>query len=434
MLNFVRINFRKKTNKGGIRHMKDFNVKFEESLPSNFIELSLSEIARQGAEQMLKLALEAEIEDFINSYKKEKTGDGLQRIVRNGYHQERSIQTGVGELKVIVPRSRDRAKSAIVKTEFQSSIVPRYLRRSKDIEELIPLLYLKGISSGDFSEVLSKLVGREVSLSSNTVGRLKQEWLSEYGDWNKRDLSTKNYVYWWIDGVYFNVRLEDEKCCVLIIIGVTEEGRKELVAIETGFRESELGWKEILLSLKERGLEAGPKLAIGDGALGFWKALRQIYPETRRQRCWVHRTRNVLDKLPKSLQKEAKTRIHNIYLAPTREEAEKAFNRFIALYEAKYPKAVECLLKTKEETMAFFDFPAEHWRHIRSTNPIESTFSTVRLRTYKTRGCCSKDSLLSMVFKIVQAAQKRWQRLHCHNIIPLVLEGVKYIDGVRHAA
>lgn len=254
MSNFVRINFRKKTNKGGIRHMKDFNVKFEESLPSNFFELSLSEIARQGAQQMLKLALEGEIEDFINFYKDEKTTAGIQRIVRNGYHQERSIQTGVGELNVSVPRSRDREKNPMDKKEFQSGIVPRYLRRSKDIEELIPLLYLKGISSGDFSEVLSKLVGREVSLSSNTVGRLKKEWLAEYGDWNKRDLSSKNYAYWWVDGVYFNVRLEDEKSCVLIILGATEEGRKELVAIEAGFRESELGWKEILLSLKERGV------------------------------------------------------------------------------------------------------------------------------------------------------------------------------------
>jgi putative transposase len=414
--------------------MKDFNLKFEESLPLNFFELSLSELARQGAQEMLRLAIEAEIEDFINVYKDEKTEDGMQRIVRNGYHQERWIQTGIGELNVSVPRSRDRKKNPLDKKEFQSGIVPRYLRRSKDIEEVIPLLYLKGISSGDFSEVLSKLMGREVSLSSNTVGRLKKEWLAQYGAWNQRSLSTENYAYWWVDGVYFNVRLEDEKSCVLIIMGATREGRKELVAMETGFRESELSWKGILLSLKERGLEKGPKLAIGDGALGFWKALKQVYPDTRQQRCWVHRTRNVLDKLPQSLQKEAKAQIHNIYLAPTRKEAEKAFNRFIAIYEARYPKAVECLLKTKEETMAFFDFPAEHWRHIRSTNPIESTFSTVRLRTYKTRGCCSKESLLSMVFKIVQTAQKKWQRIHCHKIIPLVLNGAMFIDGVRHAA
>jgi len=434
MPNFVRIIFRQIKNKGGIRHMKDFNVKFDESLPLNFFELNLSEIARQGAQQMLKLALEAEIEEFIKSYQNEKTSAGLQRIVRNGFHQERAIQTGIGEVKVSVPRSRDQEKNTPDKKSFQSLIIPRYLRRSQDIEELIPLLYLKGISSGDFSDVLSKLVGREISLSSNTVARLKKEWLNEYGTWTNRDLSTKKYVYWWVDGVYFNVRLEEEKSCVLVIMGATEEGRKELVAIEDGFRESELGWKGILLSLKERGLEDGPKLAIGDGSLGFWKALKQIYPQTRQQRCWVHRTRNVLEKLPKSLQKEAKRRIKNIYLAPTRIEAEKAFNRFVELYEAKYPKAVDCLLKTKEETMTFFDFPAEHWRHIRSTNPIESAFATVRLRTYKTRGCCSRESLLSLVFKIVQTAQKKWQRIHCHNIIPLVLEGVRYIDGVRHAA
>ena len=249
--------------------MKDFNVKFEESLPSNFFDQSLSSIARQGAQQMLKLALEAEIEDFINSYKEEQTREGLQRIVRNGYHHERSIQTGVGELKVSVPRSRDQEKNTSSKKLYQSRIVPRYLRRSKDIEELIPLLYLKGISSGDFSEVLSKLVGHEVSLSSNTVGRLKKEWLTEYGTWKVRDLSSKNYAYWWVDGVYFNVRLEDEKSCVLVIMGATEDGRKELVAIETGFRESEIGWKDILLSLKDRGVEEGPKLAIGDGALAW---------------------------------------------------------------------------------------------------------------------------------------------------------------------
>lgn len=421
--------------------MNNFNLKFEKSLPLNFFEKSITEIAREGAKTMLKIALDAEIIEYIDSHSDELTVEGLQRIVRNGYHKERLLQTGVGTLKVRVPRSRDRSqeKGGVCKGKsdpkvFESRIVPRYLRRTQEINELIPLLYLKGISSGDFSEVLSQLLDQEVSLSSNTVCRLKAEWVEEYEAWSCSDLSGKSYVYWWVDGVYFNTRLEEEKSCILVIIGTTQEGRKELVAIESGFRESEIGWKDILLSLKARGLEEGPKLAIGDGALGFWKALTEIFPETRQQRCWVHRLRNVLDKLPKSLQKQAKRHIHAIYLAPTRKEAEKAFDKFVTLYESKYPKAVECLLKTKAETLAFYDFPAEHWRHIRSTNPIESTFATVRLRTYKTRGCCSRESILTMVFKLVQAAQKRWQRIRGHNIIPLVLEGSKFIDGVRHAA
>lgn len=414
--------------------MRDFNPKFEQSLPSDFFEKGITEIAREGAQQMLKLALEAEIQAFIESHIHLKTSEELQRIVRNGYHKSRVINSGIGDITVQVPRGRDRSESSPNELFFESSIIPRYMRRTKDINEFIPFLYLKGISTNDFSLVLSQLSGHGVSLSPNTVIRLKQEWEKEFRSWSSLDLSEKVYVYWWVDGIYFNVRAEEDKSCVLVVMGATEEGKKELVAVEIGFRESEFCWKEILLSLKENGLKTGPKLAIGDGSLGFWKALREIYPETRHQRCWVHRTKNVLDKLPKTLQKKAKIQIHNIYLAATKKEAEKAFRKFVSLYEAKYPKAVACLLKTKEETMAFYDFPAEHWRHIRSTNPIESTFSTVRLRTYKTRGCLSRSSLLMMVFKLVQAAEKRWQRIHGYNIIPLVLQGETFIDGIRHAA
>jgi putative transposase len=416
--------------------MNDFNPKFEKSLPSNFFEKSITEIAQAGAELMLKITLEAEISDFISRNSDKLTSEGLQCIVRNGYHQERLIKTGVGEIEVKVPRSRVREQGKVGGGKgdlqvFESQIVPRYLRRTQDINELIPLLYLKGISSGDFSGVLSQIIGKKTTLSPNTVLRLKDEWSTEHKSWSTSDLSGKEYVYWWVDGIYFNTRLEEEKTCVLVIIGATPEGIKELVAIESGYRENEISWKEILLSLKASGLEIGPKLAIGDGALGFWKALTQIFPATRQQRCWIHRLRNVVNKLPKTLQEQAKRNIKAIYLAPTRKEAEKAFDKFIKIYEAKYPQAVECLLKTKEETLAFFDFPAEHWRHIRSTNPIESTFATVRLRTYKTKGCCSRESVLAMVFKIVQTAQKKWHRIHGYNLIPMVLEGIQYVDGVR---
>ena len=302
------------------------------------------------------------------------------------------------------------------------------------MDEFIPFLYLKGISTGDFSEVLSQLTGNDVSLSPGTVVRLKEQWEEEYTRWSKRDLSDKRYVYWWVDGVYFNIRLEEERSCMLIIMGATADGKKELIAVEDGYRESSISWNNILLNLKSRGLREGPKLATGDGSLGFWNALSKEFSETKHQRCWVHRTANVLDKMPKSVQKQAKRQIHDIYLAPTKEEALKGFDKFVKLYEAKFPKAVQCLLKTKKETLAFYDFPAEHWRHIRSTNPIESTFATVRLRTHKTKGCGSRMASLTMVFKLVQAAEKRWQKLHSSNLIQMVLNDVKFIDGVQHAA
>jgi putative transposase len=410
--------------------MRDFTSKSKESL----LTKSLEELAREGAQKMLEIALEAEITDFIDQYALIRDQRGHRLITRNGYHPKRKIITGIGEVDVRVPRSRDNREGLCKGIYYHSKIIPPYLRRSKDLDEFIPFLYLKGISTGDFSEVLSQLMGKDVSLSAGTVVRLKEQWEEEYLRWSKRDLSDKRYVYWWVDGVYFNIRLEEERSCMLIIMGATEDGKKELIAVEDGYRESSISWSNILLNLKSRGLREGPKLAIGDGSLGFWNALSKEFPETRHQRCWVHRTANVLDKMPKSIQKQAKRHIHEIYLAVTKQEALGAFDRFVKLYEAKFPKAVQCLLKTKKETLAFYDFPAEHWRHIRSTNPIESTFASVRLRTYKTKGCGSRMASLTMVFKLVQAAEKRWQRLHSSNLITLVLNGTKFIDGVQHAA
>lgn len=428
--------------------MEDFSAKFTESLLGNLFSNSVQEIARQGAELMLKLALEAEIEDFLKCHHSKLTADGHQRIVRNGYHKERKLQTGIGELSIKVPRCRDRlslpvadvsdneskGSHATAKVEYESHLIPKYLRRCEALDEFIPFLYLTGVSSTRFSDVLSQLLDKPTSLSPGTLGRLKENWQKEYDNWNSRNLSNRRYVYWWVDGVYFNVRGEADKNCALVIIGASEDGTKELVAMEIGYSESEIKWHEMLLDLKSRGLMDGPRLAIGDGALGFWKALKKTFPQSIHQRCWVHRTRNVLSKLPKSLQKQAKGSIHNIYQAPTRKEAEKAFDKFVGAYEAKYPKAVECLIKTKEETMAFYGFPAEHWRHIRSTNVIESVFASVRLRTYKTKGCCSAATILPMAFQLVKTAQIRWQRIHSSNIIPMVFNRELFIDGVRHAA
>ncbi len=423
--------------------MKDFIEKFKESLHENLINLTFRDLARKGAELMLRLALEAEIDEFIEGHLSKLMPNGRQRIVRNGYHRERMIQTGIGDVSVKVPRSRDRnrdhnqrdskGKGSGGKKEqilYHSQLIPKYLRRSENIEDFLPFLYLQGVSSTRISDVLSQLVGKPVSFSPGSLNRLKEEWEQEYQKWKRRDLWGKRYVYWWVDGIYFNVRLSDEKSCVLVIIGATSDGQKELVSMDVGYRESELTWHDILLDLKQRGLSAGPSLAIGDGSLGFWNALVKVYSSTVHQRCWVHRTSNILNKLPKSLQSQAKKDIHEIYQAPTKRDALNAFDRFVKVYEAKYPKAVACLLKTKDQTLAFYDFPAEHWRHIRSTNVIESVFSAVRLRTYKTRGCCKEKSILSLVFKLVDSASHRWQKLHSSNIIPLVLSGMKYQDGV----
>lgn len=410
--------------------MDDFSREFIGSL----IGRPLGEIVQLGAQRIVAAAVTAEFEVFLQQYSQVVDGSGRSGVVRNGRHRERTIMTSAGELKVRVPRIRDRREGVSDRVQFHSSVLPPYLRRARELDEFIPYLYLKGISTGDFSGVLSRLLGKEVRLSSNTVVRLKEAWEKEYEEWSQRDLSDRQYLYWWVDGVYFNIRLEDERNCMLVIIGVTGDGRKELVAVSAGHRESELSWQSMLSDLKKRGLRMGPKLATGDGALGFWKALSKEFPETRHQRCWVHKTANVLDKLPKSVQPLAKSHIHKIYEAATKKEALQEFDRFVNLFEAKYPKAAACLMKDKAETLAFYDFPAEHWRHIRSTNVIESAFATVRLRTYKTKGMGSAITTLMMVFKLAQAAEKNWQRIHHYNLIPLVLAGIKFKDGVQHAA
>ena len=299
------------------------------------------------------------------------------------------------------------------------------------MEEFLPWLYLKGVSTGDFSDALAALIGPEASgLSPATVSRLKAAWQQDLEQWQRRDLSSKRYVYFWADGIYCNVRMDDKQC-LLVIIGATEEGVKELVAIEGGFRESELSWNQVLLGLKARGLNQGPQLAIGDGALGFWKALSQVYGDTRWQRCWVHKTANVLNKLPKSLQANAKAKLHQIWMAPEKQEAQRHFDEFVRAYGAKYPKAAACLEKDRDELLTFYDFPAEHWIHIRTTNPIESTFATVRLRTNKVRGCFSAQTVITMAFKLCLCAQKRWNRLHHPQRLAEVIRGVKFINGVE---
>ncbi len=380
--------------------------------PERFVDDPLTEVLRTGARKLLTEALEAEIEDFLSHYRDLKDHQNRQRGVRNGHLPEREIQTGIGHISVKVPRARDRNPDhESGPLRFTSSLLPPYLRKTKSMEELIPWLYLKGISTSDFTEALSALLGEDApGLSPSTISRLKDIWQEDLEAWQKRDLSHKRYVYIWVDGIYCNVRME-ERQCLLVIIGATEDGKKELLALDSGFRESELSWTELLIDLKHRGLTTPPKLAIGDGALGFWKALSKVYHTTRWQRCWVHKTVNVMNYLPKSLQTKAKANLQRIWMAPTKEEARKSFDDFINLHEAKYPKATHCLAKDREALLTFYDFPAEHWIHIRTTNPIESTFSTVRLRTDKVRSCFSSKTALTMAFKLCQCAQKRWQRL-----------------------
>ena len=338
--------------------------------PETFIDDPISEILRQGARNLLAHALEAEIEIFLNQYKDQKDQLGLQRIVRNGYLPERQIQTGIGPVSVEVPRTRDRSLQVSERVCFSSAILPPYLRKTRSMEQLIPWLYLKGVSTGDFSEALAALVGKDApGLSAPTISRLKAVWQQEFQQWQKRSLSEKHYVYFWADGIYCNVRMDDKQC-LLVIMGATADGVKELVAIEGGFRESELSWKHLLLDLKSRGLTTAPQLAIGDGALGFWKALSKVYDRTRWQRCWVHKTANILNKLPKSLQSKAKSQLHQVWQAADKDEAKRHFDAFVNSYEAKYPKATQCMEKDRDALLTFYDFPAEHWRHIRTTNEI----------------------------------------------------------------
>jgi len=397
------------------------------------IDDPLTEVLRQGARRLLAQAVESEVEAFLSEHADLSTSDGHRRVVRNGYLPGREIQTGIGPVAVRMPRLRDKGEGGKGgKIHFSSKILPPYLRRTKSIEELIPWLYLKGISSGDFGEALAALLGSKApGLSASTISRLKDVWQAEMNSWQGRDLSKKRYVYFWADGVYFNVRMEEASQCILVIIGATADGKKELVGIWDGYRESEQSWRELLLDLKRRGLTIGPKLAVGDGALGFWKALAQVFGGARVQRCWVHKTANVLNKLPKGAQKQAKQRLHEIWMAETKGEAEMAFDYFLSAYRPKYPKAAECLAKDREELLAFYDFPAEHWKHIRTTNPIESTFATVRLRTAKTRGCLSRETVLTMVFRLCRCAEKNWRKLDGSEYLAEVIKGVMFVNGTR---
>jgi transposase-like protein len=396
-----------------------------------FIEDPITDILRNGARQLLAQALEAEVEQFLYQFAEMRDEQGRQRIVRNGYHSEREIQSGIGLVPVRAPRVRDRLTDPSARVYFRSAILPPYLRKTKSLEELIPWLYLKGVSTGDFSDALAALLGKDApGLSAATISRLKTVWQQDFEQWQKRDLRPKRYVYFWADGIYCNVRM-DERQCLLVIIGATEQGIKELVAIEDGYRESELSWRQLLLNLKGRGLNSGPNLAIGDGALGFWKALSQVYGHCRTQRCWVHKTANVLNKLPKSLQSQAKSKLHQIWMAPDKSEAERHYEDFIDLYSAKYPKATDCLEKDRQTLLTFYDFPAEHWRHIRTTNPIESTFATVRLRTDKVRGCFSAQTVLTMAFRLCQCAERRWIRLHQPQRLAEIIKGVKFVNGIE---
>ncbi len=406
--------------------MEEYTPASVKTLIEAEVERSLEGMLREGARRMLHAALEIEVESYLDQCKDAQDEKGHRRVVRNGHHRERALVTGGGQISIRQPRVDDRREGY----QFTSALLPRYMRRTPSIDALIPALYLKGVSTSQFPEALSAILGEGVSgLSPANIVRLKAIWEEEYQAWQKRDLSGKHYVYVWADGIYFNVRLSPDRPCVLVLIGATADGHKELIAIEDGHRESQLSWQAIMQDLKARGLTHPPAIAVGDGALGFWAALREEFPETREQRCWVHKTANVLDKLPKSLQGQAKDLIHQMYLAPTQEEGRDVFDRFINLYEAKYPKACACLTQDKEALFTFYDFPAAHWRHLRTTNPIESTFGTVRHRTRQTKGCGSRKATLSMVFKLATEAEKGWQRLHSFKLIKLVVDGVEFEDG-----
>ena len=397
----------------------------------------LTEVLRNGARALLAQAVEAEVAGFLAKHADLQTEDGRARVVRHGHLPEREVMTGIGPVAVRQPRIRDRAAAADDpgRIRFSPSILPPYMRRSKSIETLLPILYLKGISTGDFSEALAALLGKDAAgLSPSAIGRLKDGWQDDHAAWAQRDLSARRYVYVWADGIHLQARLEDEKQCILVIIGATPEGRKELVGFTDGARESAHDWRELLLDLKRRGLDVSPELMIADGALGFWKAAGEVWPKAAEQRCWVHKTANVLNKLPVSQHPKAKRSLQEIWMAETKAAAEAAFDAFIENYALKYEKAADCLAKDRDALLAFYDFPAEHWKHLRTTNPIESTFATVRHRTVRAKGCLSNKTALAMVFKLVEGAQRSWRRLDGHAQLPKLILGVKFSDGLEVAA
>ncbi len=395
-----------------------------ESQKEHLGEDLLTEVARAGARRMLAYAIEEEVKAFIHKQSAYAQA-GPQELVRNGFLPQRHVQTSIGPIPVRVPRVRDRAQQG---RRFHSQLLPPYQRRTLTLTAALPILYLKGLSTGQFPEALEQLFGCSSGLSAATICRLKSAWQQEYESWLQRDLSQQKFVYIWADGIYFSTRLESDKQCLLVIIGVDEQGNKVPLGISDGVRESSLSWKELLLQLKQQGLQA-PLLATADGALGFWKALQEVYPTTQHQRCWVHKTGNVLNKLPQSLHSTGKRHLQRIWGADTKQEAQQEIKRFTALFESKYPKAVSSLENDQEELLKFFDFPAGHWRHIRTTNLIESTFATVRLRTHKTKGCLSRTTALSMVFKLIQTAQSKWKRLQHANELKQLLQGEKFVNG-----
>jgi transposase-like protein len=408
----------------------DTNV-FQLSQPGTFAD-PLTEVLRNGARALLAQAVEAEVAALLSAHADQLTDDGRQRLVRHGHLPERAIMTGIGPVAVRCPRVRDRVGEGSERIRFSSAILPPYARRSKSLEVLIPILYLKGVSTGDFEEALTALLGKDAGgLSAATIGRLKEAWSEEHVRWSKRDLSAKRYVYLWVDGIHVQARLEDTAQCLLVIIGATLEGKKELVGLIDGVRESAQSWRELLLDLKRRGLAMGPELAVADGALGFWQAIEEVWPKTSGQRCWVHKTANVLNKLPKSQQSKAKRALQEIWMAATKKDALAAFDAFVETWGVKYDKAVECLSKDREALLAFYDFPAEHWKHLRTTNVIESSFATVRHRTVRSKGCLSNKTALAMIFKLAEAAEKSWRRLDGHNQLPKVILGVKFTDRIE---
>lgn len=406
--------------------MTDFTPAALSQQGNNFVD-PLTDLLRDGARMLIAQAVEAELQAFMAQHNS-LLEDGRRAVVRNGYLPSRTIQTGIGDVEVKVPKVRDRGDHGI---KFNSSLLPPYLKRASSIEELLPWLYLRGISTGDYQDALAALLGEQAKgLSANTISRLKAKWLDEHAKWRQRDLNGKRYVYWWADGIYSNVRMDD-KLCLLVVMGVTDQGHKELIAVEDGFRESSDSWYELLAGLRSRGLTTCPELAVGDGSMGFWNALSKVYPNTRHQRCWVHKTANVLNKMPKKLQPKAKADLHDIWMAETKEDANHAFDRMLARFEDKYPKSMECLAKDREELLAFYDFPAEHWAHIRTTNPIESAFATVRLRSRRSRNCGSRDTTLTMVFKLLQSAEKRWKKIKGFHRLAEVITGIQFKNGIK---
>ncbi len=394
----------------------------------------LTDLAREGARRMLAEALVAEADAFVASFVEDRLPDGRQRVVRHGFGPERRIQTGIGAIEVRRPKVRDRASDApeVEKARFTSNILPKWARRSPSLDALLPVLYLRGISTGDFQEALSALLGPDApNLSANVISRLTAGWQTDYDAWQRRDLSARRYVYIWADGVYLQARMEPAAECILVIIGATPEGKKELLGFQVGTRESAQSWRELLIDIKSRGLAVAPEIAVGDGGMGFWKALDEVFPGTRHQRCWVHKTANVLNKFPKSMAPAVKSDLHDIHHAETRADAKAALTRFEEKYAAKYDKAVTCLTRDKEALLAFYDFPAEHWDHLRTSNPIESVFATVRHRTVRTKGALSQRTIKLMVFKLVQAASRKWRRLQGKNQLPKVIEGIKFTNGVE---